>query len=110
MAAVSENVLVSIAGETLLMGGTSSTSVDSSLMLGVRQVWRLRPRPLQVVCAVAKCATTQGDDVQWYLPPGRPGKAVVSMAGFARVKSPSDRSSMRVGSRQVRPASVSVAQ
>src|SRR6185312_13106088 len=54
VAAVPANVVVSMAGETLLIGGTSSTSVDSSLMLGVRQVWPLSPRPLQVVCAVVK--------------------------------------------------------
>jgi hypothetical protein len=59
---------------------------------------------------VAICETTQGDDVQWYLPPGTPGKEVVLIAGPVRVKSTSESSSMRVGRRQLRPASVSVAQ
>ena len=59
---------------------------------------------------VAIWETTQGDAVQWYLPPGIPGNAVVFAPGPVRVKSTLDRSSLRVGRCQVRPASVSVAQ
>src|SRR3954453_23628503 len=54
LAGVSGNVVVSMAGETLLMFGFSSTSVDSSLMLGTRQAWPLRASVAQVVCAVAQ--------------------------------------------------------
>ena len=56
---------------------------------------------------VAICDTTHGDEVQWYAPPGTPGNAVTSIAGPTRVKSTSESSSMRVGKRQLLPASVS---